>query len=120
MVFDGWGSPHLESKQMSQQEITVVFTKRGETADEWIKRRVGEVREGAVVTSDREIQGYAEQAGVPSISSQEFERKMEEAIYFDLKGIELNDEGPVINIKKGPARQLSKKEKRRHALWKKL
>ncbi|UCC65998.1 MAG: NYN domain-containing protein [Deltaproteobacteria bacterium] len=120
VVFDGWGSSHLASRDMSQGGITVVFTKKGETADEWIMRRLGDLREGAVVTSDRGIKAYAERVGVPSISSGEFERKMDEALYADLKGIDLDEMESARYVEKGPARRLSKKERKKKSLWERL
>lgn len=120
VVFDGWGSSHLGSRDMSQGGITVVFTKKGETADEWIIRRLGELREGAVVTSDRGIRGHAERVGVPSISSGEFERKMDEAFYADLKGINLDEMESAGYVQKGPAKRLSRKERRKKSIWDRL
>ncbi|MBW2038666.1 MAG: NYN domain-containing protein [Deltaproteobacteria bacterium] len=120
VVFDGWGSPHLASKDISQRGMKVIFTKRGETADEWIKRKLGELRQAAVVTSDREIRSYAERLGVPSISSSDFEKKMEEALYFGLKGLEPDEEESTGYVKKGPARRLSKKERKKKSIWEKL
>ena len=120
VVFDGRGSFHLGSRDASHRGINVVFTKSGEIADEWIKRRLAELREGAVVTSDREIRSHAEKVGVPSISSGDFERKMEEALYADLKGIEIDEGGPPMYAKKGPARRLSKRERKIKSIWKRL
>jgi len=125
VVFDGWGGFNLSSTRTRHEGIQVVYTGKGETADEWIQRRVGGVQYGAVVTSDREIQQHAERAGLSAIPSNEFERKMEAALAADRKGIDFDegegDEEELIETpKKGSARQLSKKEKRRQAILKKL
>ena len=125
VVFDGWGGFEPVSTRTRHKGIEVVYTGKGETADEWIQRRVGGVQYGAVVTSDREIQHHAERAGLSAISSNEFERKMEQALAPDMEGMDVDDgewdEEESIEVpKKGSARQLSKKEKKRQAILKKL
>ncbi len=120
VVFDGWGNPHLKSKELTQRGIKVIFTRRGETADDWIKRRLKEFKEAVVVSSDREVKSWAERMGAFSISSDEFEKKMEEALYMDLKGIDLDEDGSAEPIKKGPARRLSKRERKRRSVWQRL
>lgn len=125
VVFDGWGGFESVSTRTRHKGIEVVYTGKGETADEWIQRRVGGVRYGAVVTSDREIQHYAERAGLSAIPSNEFERKMEAVLARDREGMAIDegawDEEELFEApKKGSARQLSKKEKKRQAILKKL
>jgi predicted RNA-binding protein with PIN domain len=125
VVFDGWGGFNLSSTRTSHEGITVVFTAQGQTADEWIKERVGEIRYGAVVTSDREIQRHAERAGLVAIPSRAFERRMEAALAGNMDEDTIDDEeweeeelAPA--KRKGPARQLSKKEKKRRVILEKL
>ena len=125
VVFDGWGGFEPVSTRTRHKGIEVIYTGKGETADEWIQRRVGGVRYGAVVTSDREIQRHAECAGLAPIQSNEFERKMEAALALGREGMVMDkgewDEEESIGVpKKGSARQLSKKEKKRQAILKKL
>lgn len=125
VVFDGWGGFEPVSTRTRHKGIEVVYTGKGETADEWIKSRVGGVQYGAVVTSDREIQRHAERAGLSAIPSNEFERKMEAALARDMGGMAMDegewDEEELIEApKKGSARQLSKREKKRQAILKKL
>ena len=125
VVFDGWGGFEPVSTRTRHKGIEVVYTGKGETADEWIQRRVGGVQYGAVVTSDREIQHYAERAGLSAISSNEFERKMEAALALGREGVAMDkgawdEEEPLEVPKKGSARQLSKKEKRKRAILAKL
>ncbi|MBN1254516.1 MAG: NYN domain-containing protein [Deltaproteobacteria bacterium] len=125
VVFDGWGGGNLSSTRTRHKGIQVVYTGKGETADEWIQRRVGGVRYGAVVTSDREIQEHAERAGLSAISSDAFERRMEAALAGDREGMakdeeEWDEEELIEPPKKGSARQLSKKEKKRRAILEKL
>ena len=125
VVFDGWGGFSPSSTRTRHKGIQVVYTGQGETADEWIKGRVGEMQYGAVVTSDQEIGRSAERAGLSVISSDVFERRMDAALAGDREGMavdeeEWKEEEFIETPRKGSARQLSKKEKRRRAILKKL
>jgi predicted RNA-binding protein with PIN domain len=125
VVFDGWGGFNLSSTRTRHEGITVIYTAQGQTADEWIAARVGGVQYGAVVTSDREIGRSAERAGLVVIPSREFERRMNAALRGetdeDLMDEEEWEEEELAQAKrKGPARQLSKKEKKRRAILQKL
>jgi predicted RNA-binding protein with PIN domain len=125
VVFDGWGGFNLSSTHSKHKGITVVFTAQGQTADEWIKKRAGTVQYGAVVTSDREIGRSAERSGLVAIPSRVFERRMEAALFGEIEKDVFEEEGweeeEIIQAKrKGPARRLSKKEKKRQAILQKL
>jgi uncharacterized protein len=125
VVFDGWGGFSPVSTVQSQQGVIVVYTGKGETADEWIKRRIEKVQYGAVVTSDRDIGRHAERLGIAAIPSRAFERRMEQTLAGDIKGMAMDEEEwaeeELIEAKKkGPARRLSKQEKRRQAVLAKL
>jgi predicted RNA-binding protein with PIN domain len=124
VVFDGWGGDNPTSTITRHKGITVIYTAKGELADEWIKKRAREIRYGAVVTSDQEIVRSAERLGVPAIASQTFERRMEAALAGDMKGADPDEEEWEEELvgakKKGPARRLSKQEKRRQAILEKL
>ena len=125
VVFDGWGGFHPSTTRTLHKGITVVFTAQGQTADEWIHGRVGGVQYGAVVTSDREIQRHAERAGLVTIPSRAFERRMETALADEtdwdmMKEEEWEEEEFVPAKRKGQARQLSKKEKKRRVILEKL
>jgi len=120
VVFDAWGSPHVYRQDRSHRGVTIIFTRHGETADEWIKRRLRDIGAGIVVTSDREIREYAHQMGIVTIISRDFERKMDEAILCEMKGIE-NDNGELMRpTKKGTAKRLSKKERKRRSITERL
>jgi hypothetical protein len=125
VVFDGWGGDNPTSTGTRHKGITVIYTGKGELADEWIKRRAEQLQYGAVVTSDREIGRYAERQGVAAIASDVFERKMEAALTSDINGAdpdeeEWDDEELIEAKKKGPAKRLSKQERRRQAILAKL
>jgi len=125
VVFDGWGGFNVESTIQRQQGIVVIYTGKGETADDWIKRRLEKMQYGAVVTSDRDIGRYAERLGIATIPSRLFERRMEAALTGDMKEMSMDEEeweeDEFIEArKKGPARRLSKQERRRQAVLAKL
>jgi hypothetical protein len=125
VVFDGWGGDSPSSIGTRHKGITVIYTGKGELADEWIKRKAERMQYGAVVTSDREVGRYAERQGVAAITSDVFESKMEMAIVgrgevIDIDEEEWDEEELVEAKKKGPARRLSKQERRRQAVLKKL
>ena len=126
VVFDGWGGFSPISTEQSKQGVQVVYTGKGETADEWIKRRVKKVQYGAVVTSDLEIQRHAERSGVSAIPSHVFEQRLEAALSGDMQEMDSDDEEEwaeeelIGSKKKGTAWRLSKQERRRQAILKKL
>jgi len=62
--------------------MDLVFSKRGEKADEVIKRMVKEKGAGVVVvTSDREISRFAERMSVSAVSSEQFLERMENRVF---------------------------------------
>ena len=82
IVFDGTGSPLLSRQSNRHKGITVVFSHGGESADTVIKqmaRREGE--KALVVTSDLDIVRSAEAWGAATISSQDFENKLDLSFY---------------------------------------
>lgn len=76
LVFDGYKvARNLESKYEYNKNLTVVFTKSGETADAYIEREIhniGRRFEVSVVTSDSLEQQTIFQRGATRISSIEF------------------------------------------------
>jgi predicted RNA-binding protein with PIN domain len=125
VVFDGWGGFNLDSTIQRHQGIVVIYTGKGETADDWIKRTIEKMQYGAVVTSDRDIGRYAERVGIAAIPSRQFERRMEAALAGDMKEMSMDeeewaDEELIEAKRKGPARRLSKQERRRQAILAKL
>src|SRR5512136_2542262 len=74
VVFDGWQRGDLKECRDRYQGILVIYSRRGERADEVMKRLLIQERERAlVVTSDREIQVCAQQAKAAWINAGEFE-----------------------------------------------
>jgi len=121
VVFDGWenGSPFEERDR--QGGITIIYSRRGEKADEVIKRMVlqkGE--ETVVVTSDRDIAGYVTRKGATSLTSPEFEAVIARTAASATTSAdadcspekdEEDDHESAGARKKGPARRLSRREK---------
>ena len=121
VVFDGWQYGDLKEGRDRYQGIAIIYSRRGERADEVIKRLLHQERERAlVVTSDREIQVCADQAKAAWINAAQFESShlRDPAGSADPDG-EANSSarGPH---KKGPARRLSKQLRQRQQRLKKL
>ena len=123
VVFDGTRAPGFTLERDRYRGIAVVFSRRGETADNVIKNMAAREREGAlVVSSDRDITAFAQSRGAAIIASPAFEQKLMLAGYLETKGY---DEAPdsgwkPTTRKKGPRRRLSKKARRSKAKIRKL
>ena len=126
VVFDAASKANLGEEQSIEKGINVIYSSQGETADSVIKRicqkQGGNV---LVITSDRELADYAERCGSVTMDSEDFEATMEMALYLDVKGAEVDDEeegwSPKRGTrKKGPAKRLSRKDRRRREKWRKL
>jgi predicted RNA-binding protein with PIN domain len=120
VVFDGWQGGELKEARDRRQGIAIVYSRRGEPADEVIKRLLAQERERAVVvSSDREIQECAQGVGAAWIASSEFEMRLA----LDGAGEVAPDsfESPLPGTrKKGPARRLPKRQRQRLQRLKKL
>ncbi len=74
VVFDGWQGGSLRESRDLYHGVVVVYSRRGERADEVIKRLLA--REGnraVMVSSDRELQAFAEKAGATWVAAGQFE-----------------------------------------------
>jgi predicted RNA-binding protein with PIN domain len=126
VVFDAASKPRLATEEIREKGIRIIYSGQGEIADAVIKRicrRVGSKL--LVVTSDLELAAYAERHGAVTMASEDFEAKLEMALYLESSGGEQEDENDGWHPgkgtkKKGPARRLSKKEKKRRQRWRKL
>jgi uncharacterized protein len=120
VVFDGWkqglGSEHHEHRG----GVEVIYSKRGEQADQVIGRLAAEFsRSCAVVSSDHEVQRFAQVHEAFVISASEFEARLRERApsrqtpgYRDKGGEDIQLKRKV--EKKGNARKLPKKLRRRN------
>jgi predicted RNA-binding protein with PIN domain len=118
VVFDGWrtGSPMEERDREGGMDI--IYSRRGEKADDVIKRMAGSSgEETLVVTSDREIVSFVERRGSTAISSRDFEailvmKSWEDDEPSGMTGGSADDDDETSNHrKKGPARRLSRRER---------
>jgi uncharacterized protein len=124
VVFDGWQHGDLRESRDRFQGILIVYSRRGERADEVIKRLLYQDRERAlVVTSDREIQVCAEQVKAAWINAGQFELSY---LYSPAGEGDTDPESggaPSASRgthKKGPARRLSKRQRQVQIRFKKL
>jgi len=125
VVFDGWQNGPLSEERDREQGMDILYSRRGERADELIKRMISAAGEEiVVVTSDRGIADFAERRGYTAIPSPAFERRMEEAglsgDFCEGDGDEKNEEDRGGRKKKGAAYRLSKRKRAAIATLKKL
>jgi predicted RNA-binding protein with PIN domain len=129
IVFDGWESGSAMEERDRQEGIEIIYSRRGEKADDVIKRMVEKkMGEIVVVTSDRVIADFVNRRGATSIPSPEFESRIERTTLsapdltpcddVDSKDTEEEIKGP--EKKKGPSRRLSRKKKTAMAMLRKL
>ena len=119
VVFDGWETGSAQEERDRQGNINIIYSRRGEKADDVIKRLAdNSPEETVIISSDREIASYVTRHGKTALSSSEFEMLMSKAIdqsaisdFADQK--EADDENYHHSSKKGPAKRLPRA--RRHA-----
>jgi predicted RNA-binding protein with PIN domain len=110
VVFDGWQGGALQESRDLCAGVVVIYSRRGERADEVIKRFL--TREGqkiVMVSSDRELQDFAEKVGATWVPAAQFETQYLQNT--PNRGEEDHEEAPVLlrgTTKKGPARRLKK------------
>lgn len=80
VVFDGWRAGGVSEQRDSRGGIDVIYSRRGEQADDVIRRLAAEFgAECAVVSSDGEVRRSAGAAGALVLTAQEFWMKLYEA-----------------------------------------
>lgn len=127
VVFDGWINGSSKEERHTEGGITIIYSKRGERADEVIKRLA--MKGGSaltVVTSDKDIADFITKRGGVAIASPEFENRMP-MVDMDSsfsEGMEHDEETSVRHDtsrkKKGPSRRLPKKQRRTAARLRRL
>jgi uncharacterized protein len=109
VIFDGWQKGGLRESRDLVQGIGVVYSRRGERADEVIKRLLArEGRRAVMVSSDRELQDYAETTGAVWVAARQFESQYLRAAAQDFGPEEEGAEAGRGGAKKGPAHRLKK------------
>ena len=119
VVFDGWLGGAPNETRDRRQGMLIIYSRLGEKADEVIKRLLAADRQRAVVvTSDREIQAWAQGVGAAWITADQFE--MQHLLAREGEAAEEPDDTGTRPPKKGPARRLPKAQRRRQQRLKKL
>jgi predicted RNA-binding protein with PIN domain len=73
VVFDGWQQGHSTEQHEHRAGLHIIYSKRGERADQVIQRLAREYRaDCAVVSSDHEVMQSAEASGAFVLRAQEF------------------------------------------------
>jgi len=120
VVFDGWQGGPLEEERDKLSGIDVIFSRKGEKADDVIKRLAqGGAEEIVVVTSDRGIADFVSRRGGTSIPSHQFAELIERAKTISSEHAchpeersAKEDDGTERRAKKrGPSRRLSRRKK---------
>ena len=121
VVFDGWLHGDLKESRDRYQGILIIYSRRGERADEVIKRLLA--REGSravLVSSDREIQDFADRQGATWVAAGQFETQY---LSNGAAGRESADQDTPASRggdKKGPARRLKKNLRKKKQRLRKL
>ena len=115
VVFDGQNlvSDALQRAQPGVKGIRVVFSQKGRSADDVIKKMASQEREKAlVVSSDNELADFCASRGATVIRSEDFEQTLYQSFYFSGDELASGKKGGTRKLgtkKKGPRRRLSKK-----------
>ncbi len=81
VVFDGWKDGRAAETKTKLANITVIYTRLGDTADRVIKNMISSSSiSWIVISSDREVYDYAEKNDHSAVSSGEFEHKLYSAL----------------------------------------
>ena len=125
VVFDGGESRWADEGRDREGEINIIYSRRGERADDVIKRIAAHTMEDTiVVSSDREISSYITRLGKTPLSSLEFETIMNNVTSSSLgnnfREDKKNDIDERRSKKKGPARRLPRVERLTQTKIKKL
>jgi uncharacterized protein len=120
VVFDGWRDGQPIQRHTQSRGVQVIYSQRGEQADEVIRRMAAHVaHQGLVVTSDRALAGTLERLGADVIDSASFGQRLQAALLEVDRGKD-EDDGEEVDgrsalpwTKKGRARRLSRAARQR-------
>lgn len=74
VVFDAYKTDSFSPTEQSERGFRVIFTARGQSADDWIRAAASDLGPSAVVvSSDIEVMRHAEKKGCGVLSSKEFQ-----------------------------------------------
>jgi len=120
VVFDGWQQGFVTERREQRSGIEVIYSRRGEKADQVIQRLASEFgSDCAVVSSDREVTRYARAQGALVIEAGEFSEKLRGGSMTRreaFKELDTGDDpGPVrTSEKRGNPRKLPKAQRQRN------
>jgi hypothetical protein len=130
VVFDAREGGFLTEERDRYGGIEGLYSRKGETADDLIKRMIEERKEDfVVVTSDRAIADFASRRGVAAVASPVFESRLRQAEDEQGRDAPFEKDGPQEDErdpdppgakKKGPSRRLSKRQRTTRSIFKKL
>ena len=126
LVFDGWRSGWPTEIRQQSGGITIIFSQQGEKADDVIIKLAKGMGSGCVVvTSDREVRRAAEASSAVAVYAGEFNTILRNLDNDAFDGVdELSSEDAMDEFshpeKKGNPRKLSKVERKRREILKKL
>ncbi|RTZ90993.1 MAG: hypothetical protein DSY91_05680 [Deltaproteobacteria bacterium] len=124
VVFDGTGFYHLSATAENRMGIRILYSHKGQTADDFIVSLASQKgRETVVVTSDRGICDRLKKTDCFCISSEAFDAKIDNALYELYKGQSMEDEEEMDihpGRKKGASRKLPKKVRRQRDILRRL
>ena len=121
VVFDGWVAGDLKESRDRRAGMAVIYSRRGEKADEVIKRLLEKERSRAVVvSSDRELQDYATKVGAAWISAPEFDMSHLRGTAAGLPDADAEESSGPGTQKKGPSHRAPKRQRQRQQRLKKL
>jgi predicted RNA-binding protein with PIN domain len=123
VVFDGRNGPLFSVQHNRKKGISMRFSRRGESADDVIKRMARREREKAlIVSSDREVADSAASCGAATISARQFEARIAMVADPDspISEGEISSGWTPTTKKKGPSRKLPRRQRRNRMKIKKL
>lgn len=118
VVFDGWLGGGPLPRRLHSRGVQVIYSQRGEQADDVIRRTAPQVaHQGVVVTSDRLLAQHMRRLGAEVIGSAEFGERLRRAVsYSGGERPREHSEGHTSALppqQKGPARRASRAERGR-------
>ena len=118
VVFDGDTAPLFSQQRDRRKGISIIFSRKGESADTVIKKMARKERQAAlVVSSDQDIVQSAAASGAATVSAHDFENKLRMSM--DIGGFQIDRDDykgwQPTTKKKGPSRRLSKRQRKNSA-----
>ena len=114
VVFDGWDRGPIEEERSKEGAITIIFSRRGEKADDVIKRMASRGgKDLLIVTSDRDLAYAASRSGTTVVSSNHFEDTISQIDYEGGPDKSNRDEleNTAGSKKKGPSKRWPKNKR---------